>query len=353
MIFLILLLFLYFKLHKKNTFSLLLISFFCALFIILLIIYSKDAILACKSGISLWFNVVFPSLFPFFVICEILKNTKVSLVIGSFFENLMRPLFNVPGVCAFTFFLGMLSGYPIGANFTLKLYQDKLITKEEAQRLITFTNNSGPIFVISSIGYGFLKNKQIGILLYICHVLSSICVGIIFSFYKRNNICKFQKTYLANTTYKNYNDNFIKVLTNAIISSLKTIIHIAGFIVFFSVIIKLLYKIQFFYYIAKILSPITTLLNLEPNFIPSFLSGIIEITSGISLISTLSATTYFAKILSTAFLLGFAGVSIHFQIYSVICKSDINILPFFVGKFIHGVLNCLFMYLLLQNNLVY
>lgn len=353
MILIIILLFLYFKLHKTNIFSLIITSSFCALFITLLIIYSKDAIIACKFGAYLWGNFIFPSLFPFFVICEILKNTKVSLIIGSSLEKIMRPLFNVPGVCSLAFFLGILSGYPIGANFTLKLYEDALITKEEAERLLTFTNNSGPIFVISSIGCGFFKNKQIGVMLYVCHILSTVLVGIIFSFYKRNSTCKIQKTYLSNVTLKTSDDNFIKIFTSAILSSIKTIINLAGFIIFFSLIIKLLDKVRIFYYISKTLSPITILLNLEPNFIPSIFSGLIEITSGISLISNLSRTTYMIKILSSAFLLGFAGISIHFQIYSILSKSDIKIFPFFIGKLLHGSLNLLLMYLLFQSQLVY
>ena len=183
---LILLLLFHLKIHKSDTFLLILTSIFCAIFIILLVIYSKDAILASTLGISLWVNVIFPSLFPFFVICNILTNTNISVVIGKFFEPIMRPLFNVPGCCSFAFFLGMFCGYPIGAICTLNLYNKNLITKVEAERLLTFTNNSSPLFVISSIGCIFLHNKSLGFLLYFCHIISAILVGMVFAFYKRN-----------------------------------------------------------------------------------------------------------------------------------------------------------------------
>ena len=334
----------HFKIHKTSTFSLLFTSIFCASFIILLVIYSKDAISSSKLGINLWFNVIFPSLFPFFVICNILGNTKASLIIGKFFEPIMRPLFNVPGSCAFALFMGILSGYPIGAICTLQLYQQDIISKTEAQRLLTFTNNSGPIFVISAIGCGFFGSKHLGILLYISHILSAIGVGIIFSFYKRKSSCPFKKQYLVNS---NCNTNIssssiINVFTNAITSSINTIINIAGFIIFFSVVIRLLHKVGVFSFLAFVCSPIIHSLNLEPALVSSFFSGLLELTSGTSFICKLSCTTCFTKLICTAFLLGFAGISIHFQVYSVISKSNLSILPFVIGKFLQGILNSLF-----------
>lgn len=347
---LIILLLFHFKIHKTSTFSLLSISILCASFIILLVIFSKDAISSSKVGISLWFNVIFPSLFPFFVICNILSNTNASLIIGRFFEPIMRPLFNVPGSCAFALFMGILSGYPIGAICTLQLYKQDLITKTEAERLLTFTNNSGPIFVISAIGCGFFGSKFQGVLLYISHILSAIFVGIIFSFYKRNTSCPLKKQHLVNSCCKSSNtknSSIITTFTDAITSSTSTIINIAGFIIFFSVLIRLLYKVGLFALLTKLLSPIITLLNIEPSLVSNFFSGLLEITSGASLICKLPGTTHITKLICTAFLLGFAGISIHFQVYSVISKSNISILPFVIGKFLQGFLNSIFLVILL------
>ena len=276
-------------------------------------------------------------------------NTNLSTIIGKFFEPIMRPLFNVPGCCSFAFFLGMFCGYPIGAICTLNLYNKNLISKVEAERLLTFTNNASPLFVISSIGCMFFHNKSLGFLLYFSHIISAILVGIIFAFYKRNESSPLKKAYLAthnNSCDTKTSSNIVSIFTNSIISSIDTIVNIAGFIIFFSVLIKLLHSIGFFNYIVTTLSPIAILFNIEPNIISGFFSGILEITSGTSLISALSGTTCYNKLIATTFLLGFSGICIHFQVYSVVSKSDLKISPFIISKLLHGVLNSLIFFLI-------
>jgi len=69
----------------------------------MLIIFSDTAVKSAGSGLNLWFNVVFPSLFPFFVASEILYRTGFIKAIGILLEPIMRPLFNVPGCGSFAF----------------------------------------------------------------------------------------------------------------------------------------------------------------------------------------------------------------------------------------------------------
>jgi hypothetical protein len=82
------------------------------------------------------------------------------------------------------FALGIIGGYPVGAKTAISLYQKKLCTKEEAERLLGFCNNSGPAFILGVVGVGVFSSSRIGILLYLVHIFSSITVGFLFRFYK-------------------------------------------------------------------------------------------------------------------------------------------------------------------------
>lgn len=84
------------------------------IFAICLVVFSKTNLSAAKSGLTLWANNVVPSLFPFFVVTELLSHTNIVHHIGKFFDKVMCPLFNVPGECAFAFIMGLISGYPTG-----------------------------------------------------------------------------------------------------------------------------------------------------------------------------------------------------------------------------------------------
>ena len=97
----------------------------------------------------------------------------------------MRPLFNVPGEGVFALIMGTISGYPVGAKIATNLREKNNCTKEEAERLLAFTNNSGPLFIIGTVGICSFGNTLIGYLLLITHIMSSITVGLIFRFWKK------------------------------------------------------------------------------------------------------------------------------------------------------------------------
>ncbi|MCE5286924.1 MAG: sporulation integral membrane protein YlbJ, partial [Pelosinus sp.] len=77
------------------------IAFSAVLITLAMVVYPKDAFDSAITGLNLWWNVVFPSLLPFFVLSEILMGLGVVHFIGVLLEPLMRPLFNVPGIGAF------------------------------------------------------------------------------------------------------------------------------------------------------------------------------------------------------------------------------------------------------------
>src|SRR5581483_152537 len=91
-------------------------------------------------GLDMWWEVVFPSLLPFFIVSELLIGLGVVSFIGVVLEPLMRPLFRVPGVGAFVWAMGMASGFPSGAKLSARLRQAEQLTQIEAERLVSFTN---------------------------------------------------------------------------------------------------------------------------------------------------------------------------------------------------------------------
>jgi len=122
------------------------------LFTISLVVFSKDNLYYAKNGLLLWANSVVPSLFPFFIAANLLSYTEVIPFLGRLLGKVMRPLFNVPGEGAYAFIMGIISGYPIGAQIVSNFKEQGICNKEEAERLISFTNNSGPLFIVGTVG---------------------------------------------------------------------------------------------------------------------------------------------------------------------------------------------------------
>lgn len=313
-------------------------AIFC-LFTISLIIFSKSNLSAAKSGLQLWANSVVPSLLPFFIATELLGYTNIISKISKFLNPIMKPIFNVPGCGAYALIMGIISGYPIGAKIITKFREDNLCTVSEAERLLAFTNNSGPLFIIGTVGISMFGNTTIGLLLFITHLLSCISVGIVFRFWKYND----KKSYIKQKIYNSSNDivslsNLGEVLSKSILSAINTIVMIGGFIVLFSVILSILQNSNILNILSSILAPIFKVFGINnTHFINGLLSGFVELTNGVKMISAISYKQISLNILICAFLLGFGGISISLQVFSITSKSDISIKPYIIGKFLQAV----------------
>src|SRR5699024_8315207 len=136
------------------------------IFITFLLIKFPDQVLdASIRGLNIWWEVVFPSLLPFFITAELLIGFGVVTFIGVLFEPIMRPIFNVPGAGSFAWVMGMASGYPSGAKISTRLREDGQLTRVEAERLISFTNASSPLFIFGAVAVGFFHDAKLGLLI--------------------------------------------------------------------------------------------------------------------------------------------------------------------------------------------
>lgn len=327
------------------------LPFLFFIFIICLIVFSSSNLLAAKSGLSLWANNVIPSLFPFFIATELLSYTDIISYLGKLLTPIMKPIFNVPGQGAFPLIMGIISGYPTGAKIVTNFRKDNICTKEECERLLAFTNNSGPLFIIGTVGISMFYNSLIGILLFITHLISCLSVGIVFRFWKckYNNKENYSKTNLNNNSINVSFSNLGEILSKSISSATSTILMIGGFIVLFSVILSILQNSGILNIFSILFKPIFNFFGISnSDFSVGFLSGIIELTNGISQITNISCKNISINIILCSFLLGFGGISILLQVYSIISKSDISIKPYIIGKLLHGIFAALYTYIFIN-----
>lgn len=153
-------------------------------FTVFLILYSSDNLLAAKNGLFLWASSVVPCLLPFFIATELLCYTNIISFLGKFLNKFMRPVFNVPGEGSFALIMGIISGYPVGAKIVSNLKKQGICTLEECERLLAFTNNSGPLFIIGTVGVSLFSSSNIGFKLFFVHLISCLLVGFLFRWWK-------------------------------------------------------------------------------------------------------------------------------------------------------------------------
>lgn len=316
-----------------------------------LLLFSQSNLPAVKSGLQLWATSVIPSLFPFFVATDLLMHTNMVTLLGNLLNPLMKPLFNVRGEGAFAFIMGIISGYPVGAKIASNFRQNNICSKEECERLLSFTNNSGPLFIIGTVGILMFRNTTIGILLFVTHLLACISVGFLFRCWKK------EKNTFSNTTSTNSAksssqtatfSNLGEILSESITSSISTILLIGGFVVIFSSIISIFKASGLLNSFSILLTPAFQFLNVDTAFIQGILTGILEITNGINSISSIVCKKISWNIIFTAFLLGFGGISVLLQVWSITAKTDLSIRPYVYGKILHGLLAAFYTYIFIN-----
>lgn len=331
---------------KRNFISIIFLAFTFGL-----LIFSNSNLTAVKSGLSLWATSVVPSLFPFFVATELLMHTNIVYGLGLIFNKYMKPIFNIRGEGAFAFIMGIISGYPVGAKIASNFRKNNTCTKEECERLLSFTNNSGPLFVIGTIGILMFKSTTIGILLFITHILSSISVGILFRFWKANKKSNDYTYNINSKIHKSKNvslSNLGEVLAESITSATSTILLIGGFIVIFSSIISILKASGILNMCSTLIYPVFNLLHIDTEFCMPLISGFLEITNGIVSISNIASRKLSINIILSAFLLGFGGISVLLQVLSITSKTDLSIKPYILGKLLHGILASIYTYIFIS-----
>lgn len=338
-------------LRRKPMFTLLM-TLLVGLFTLALVWFPKSGFEAGLSGLQIFLNVVFPSLLPFFILSDLMLGLGMVRALGVLLEPLMRPLFNVPGVGAFALSMGLAAGYPMDAVITAKFREKGECTRIEGERLLAFTNTADPLFMFGAVAVGMFKSPQLGLVLALAHYISAFLVGVTFRFYGRKQeralprrmqrqkydapIWKRAFREMINAREEDGRP-FGKMLGDAVSDSVRTLLMIGGFIVFFSVFLRVLSDVGIVALISPLFAGLFALIHLNHNLLQPMINGIFEIDIGSA--TTASATAPLLQKLSlVSAIIAWSGLSVHAQVASVLTKTDIRMRPYFIARFYHAVL---------------
>lgn len=158
------------------------------LFISSQVLFRSDLIIvSIDFSFNLWRNNIFPSLFPFFIISELLIQYDFVELISELFKPFMNKFFKCGKYSSFVFIMSILSGIPSNAKYINSLYKEKLINDKEATKILMFTHFSNPLFILGTLSISFLNNKEVGIIILFAHYLTNIIIGFIFRDYCKTN----------------------------------------------------------------------------------------------------------------------------------------------------------------------
>jgi sporulation integral membrane protein YlbJ len=314
----------------------------------MLVLYPEQAFKSSLRGLIIWWDVVFPALLPFFITAEMMMGFGVVHFLGVLLEPLMRPIFRVPGAGAFVMVVGLISGNPMGAKLTAHLREQKLISREEGERLICFTSTAGPLFIFGAVAVGFFENESIGIILAIAHYSSSIIIGFLMRYYQSDAppspSVAIKSSFILWRALREMHQARLtdsrplgRLVGEAVTSAIQTLLLIGGFIIVFSVLVNLIDHIGFMLVLAKMAANLFQSLSIPTILAHPWIAGLFEMTLGSQMTSaTSNSVPLLYKLIIVSMIIGWNGLSIHAQVVSMLSKTDIRYFPYFFAKILHG-----------------
>lgn len=274
-----------------------------------MIISPTKSIEGAFNALKLCAETVIPSLFPFIFCGNMFIALGAARILSKYLSVIMYPLFGVSGAGALAFVLGIVSGYPVGASCAVSLYNSGECSKTEAEQLIAFCNNSGPMFIIGAVGTGMFQNPKIGFFLYIIHVFSAILCGMIFRFRGKKQKVNLLPPSRDTADIKNAAPD----IGAAIAKSIDTILAVCGFVVIFAVFISVLPECG----------------------VKKYIYCILEITGGIK---ELVKGADYTVLPLVSFFIALSGVSVFAQVTSIIIPAGLSPLSYAAGKVTQAII---------------
>lgn len=334
---------------KKNTGCLFLV--FVLFLTGFMIINPGLAIKASLDGLDLWFRVVLPALLPFFVVSEMLVQLGLVHFLGVLLEPVMRPLFRLPGVSAFVVVMGYTSGFPIGAILTRKLYAEKLLDENEAERLVSFTNNASPLFILGAVAVGMFALPSAGYLLACAHYLANLSVGFLagrlapLRYASVSATCNVNPLKAAVARLLEVNRQNCRgiggMLGESIRNSVNNILTVGGFIIVFSVITQMLRTWGLIDLMAHTIQQARLIPGMSHSLACGLSTGFLEMTLGARTIAASEASLHY-QLVATSVVLAWSGLSIIAQVMSIVAEIPVRLSFYVLSRSVQMLLAALY-----------
>ena len=304
------------------------ITLFCICLLLFLLVHPEEALLSAKDGMSLWLNVMIPTLLPFLILTGILLKTGNIPQLLEPLDPFWKLFFGISPAGAYVLILGFLCGYPMGAKLAHDLYINHQISQREGEYLLTFSCNASPAFIFSYLSQNILEGKIPPHSLLLILLSADFVCMLFFRFlvYHGNTVSSVKPEYRKKETYQQ--DSTGVILDVSIMSGFETITRLGGYILIFSLLFTGFYHYWPFCSQNKIL-----------------LTSPIELTTGLHQIAQ-SAFSWKIKYITSMTLTAFGGFCVMFQTKSVL-EEKLSILPYIFAKCLNASL--VFLFLVLSN----
>ena len=288
--------------RKKNVFA----GIGSCVGMLVLILDGRTALEGAAQGLELCLKTVIPSLFPFFVL-----STMLTSALAGEHLPLLRPigwLCGIPSGGEALLISGFLGGYPVGAQSVAAAFRSGQLTRNQAERLLSFCNNAGPAFLFGMVSALF-PARWMARALWGIHIAGAVLTACLIPPDEEARMDPMPSAPLS--------------LVSALRDSLRIMATVCGWVVLFRVGIAFLNR---------------WVLTMLPVPARVAVTGLLELSNGCCCLTEVSDLT--VRFLLCAGMLSFGGLCVTMQTVSV--TTGLSLRGYFTGKLIQTAFSLLF-----------
>lgn len=269
-------------------------AFFFLILILFILTQSDLSLHYAFHGLTLWYGKMVPTLLPFMIVMGICVRQNITGKMVALFQPILYPLFRCRGEVIYCILVGFLCGFPMGARVSAQMYGRGSISKPEAEYLMAFCNNIGPVYCLSFV-VPLMGIQNIPLFLSIMYGLP-ILYGLLlrYTLYRKEMNAELIRVHGGNSQ----REPILQSLNISIQESIQGITMLCGYMIFFN------------------------LLNLLPHMLcpdlQPYMAPILEITGGLGALGS-------QKPMLSLIALSFGGLSCLAQTYSSISDTNLSI----------------------------
>ena len=292
----------------------------CILILIFAIALSPARFIeSASNGLLAFATKVLPCTLPFMILTKLVIEQGNLQRFCKIFAKPFKKFYGTSESASYVFFMSVLSGYPVGSKMVADLYESGKISRTESFRMCSFCSNSGPMFIVGTVGAVLFGSIKIGFILFFSHLLSALLNGLIYRKLKAPESTSFE--------IKAQNKEPIQ-FGEIVSSSVSASLNVGAIICLFFIIIDALLP----------------LFSLLPASLVPLAEGLVELTRGC--IDASSLPTFVGATICS-FVISFGGFSTIMQSNAMLKKLKMPVWLFSVQKLSQGIISAAITTLLL------
>lgn len=269
---------------------------------------------ALKTALVNCYTTLIPSLIPFMMLSQLFCDSSAGNTVSAFLSPITRKLFRLNKSETKITLMSLIGGYPCGAKLISNALDKNELTLNSATRLLKFSVNPSPSYMILAVGVGLYQNKEIGFIFFFSNLIATLLLAFITRPKSAQKQTETPPLPLSQSLVKSVCDS-----TNAMLL-------ICGFTLFFSLVLQFFKNLGLF----KIHPILTALISLS-----------LDVVTGVN-------NTCKISFFLTAVAISFGGISVIFQCMAMLKGQKINFLKIIPFRILHSLLTGVISYFIIK-----